>query len=113
MRFGFIAMYADRFSVVRMCQVLGVSPSGYYAWPGRKPRARQMANHALVEQSMVMQRQSRQTYGSPRLYHALRAVGMACSLNRVARLMRQQGIAAKPARRATHHASPPGGPGCA
>jgi transposase InsO family protein len=106
MRFGFIAMNENQFAVRRMCQVLGVSPSGYYAWRGRQPSARQMANHALVEQIAVIHRQSRQTYGSPRVYRELRAAGVACGVNRVARLMRQQGIAAKPSRAQRHTTRP-------
>ena len=92
-------MYEKQFSVRRMCQVLGVSASGYYAWRSRKPSARQMANQALVQQLVVIHQQSWETYGSPRVYHELRAAGHTCSVNRVARLMRREGIAAKQSRR--------------
>ena len=85
-------MYEKQFSVRRMCQVLGVSASGYYAWRSRKPSARQMANQALVQQLVVIHQQSWETYGSPRVYHELRAAGHTCSVNRVARLMRCEGM---------------------
>ena len=99
MRFSFIAMHEEEFSVKRMCQVLGVSRSGYYAWRSRRPSARQMANQALVEHIVAIHRQSRETYGSPRVYHELRDAGHGCSVNRVARLMRREGIVAKQSRR--------------
>lgn len=44
MRFRFIEDHRDKFPVKRMCQVLGVSPSGYYAWCGRPPNKRETAN---------------------------------------------------------------------
>lgn len=85
-------MYENRFSVRRMCQVLGVSRSGYYAWRSRGPSARQMANQALVHHIVAIHQQSRETYGSPRVYHELRDAGHGCGINRVARLMRREGI---------------------
>jgi transposase InsO family protein len=93
-----MAMHEQQFSVERMCQVLGVSRSGYYAWRGRRASARQMANQALGEQIAAIHRRSRETYGSPRVYQELRAAGHACGVNRVARLMRQQGLVARQAR---------------
>lgn len=99
MRFSFIAMYESQYSVQRMCQVLGVSRSGYYAWRRRGPSARQMANQALEQQIAIIHRDSRETYGSPRVYHELQASGYRVSVNRVARLMRRQGIVAKPTHR--------------
>lgn len=42
---------------------------------------------------------SRQTYGSPRIHQDMRAQGLACSLKRVARIMSEHGVAARPVRR--------------
>lgn len=82
-----------------MCQVLGVSRSGYYAWRTRTPSAREMANQSLVEQIKQIHAATFQVYGSPRMHQELQAQGYACSPNRVARLMRQAGICAKTTRR--------------
>lgn len=79
----------------KMCQVLGVSRSGYYAWRQRSPSQREVANQALGEQIREVFDYSRQTYGSPRVHAELRRRGIICSRHRVARLMRQQGLAAR------------------
>jgi len=51
-----------------------------------------MANQQLVERIKIAHANSYETYGSPRIYHELCAQGVACSENRVARLMRLHGI---------------------
>ena len=83
----------------RMCEVLKVSRSGYYAWRTRPPSEREMANQELLEQIKIVHRDSDETYGSPRIYHALLTLGRKCSKNRVARLMRRNDIQAKHKRR--------------
>ena len=99
MRFQFIKDHRDEFPVTRMCKVLNVSSSGYYAWHKRPVSAREMANQELVRAIETVYNSSYETYGSPRIYHELKAQGVACSENRVARLMRLRGIRAKQARR--------------
>jgi transposase InsO family protein len=86
--FEFIKKQQSQFPINRMCQVLGVSQSGYYAWSKRKPSKRSKENEALLEKIKEIFKESRQTYGSPRIYEALRQAGIGCSRNRVARLMR-------------------------
>lgn len=83
----------------RMCQMLGVSVSGYYAWRQRGPSARQEANEALVEQIGAVHAESDGTYGSPRVHAELAARGIECSKNRVERLMRVHRIQAKQRKR--------------
>lgn len=78
-----------------MCEVLEVSRSGYYAWRGRPPSATATRREQLVEQIAAVHVGSRQIYGSPRIHAELRAQGVACSENTVARLMRQRGIRSK------------------
>jgi transposase InsO family protein len=87
------------FSIRQMGQVLGVSASGYYAWRRRKPSRRVEANAALVEQIRDIHQASRQTYGSPRIHAALRRRGQVCGRQRVARLMRREGLAGRSPRR--------------
>lgn len=95
MRYRAIARQQPRFAVRRLCGLLGVSPSGYYAWSRRGASQRQQANQQLIAALAGLHQQLRGRYGSPRLYRELRGQGHACSENRVARLMRQQGIMAK------------------
>lgn len=99
MRFQFITNHRDMYSVKRMCHVLGVSRSGYYAWRQRPPSARKMANQELVRQIKTIHQESDESYGSPRVYRELRSLDIACSENRVARLMRQHDIRTKQSRR--------------
>ena len=99
MRFQFIKDHRDEFPVVRMCKELEVSPSGYYAWRHRPPSAREMANQELVKKIEAVYNDSYETYGSPRVYRELKAQGVACSENRIARLMRLRGLRAKQVRR--------------
>jgi putative transposase len=95
MRFQFIEEHRDKFPVTRMCEVLVVSSSGYYAWRGRPLSAREMANRELVKKIEAVYNDNYGTYGSPRIYRELEAQGVACSENRVARLMCLYHIRAK------------------
>jgi len=79
--------------------VLSVSRSGYYAWLRRSESRRSQKNRRLLIEIKAVYQASRQNYGSPRVYEALRAQGIMCSVNRVARLMRVDGIQAKRRRR--------------
>jgi putative transposase len=99
MRFQFIEDHRDEFPVTRMCQGLAVSPSGYYAWRKRPPSAREMANQDLFDKIKVVYNENHGVYGSPRIYHELDKQGVACSENRVARLMRLRGLQAKQTKR--------------
>jgi len=103
MKYAFIHDHRTQFPVTRMCQVLAVAPSGYYAWRRRPPSPRQQANDVLVEHIQTAHTQSRGTYGSPRIAEELQAQGVPCSRNRIARLMKEQGIQvkAKPAFKVT------------
>ena len=54
------------FGVSMMCEVLGVSPSGFYAWRGRPPSARAVENERLLGRMRAIHTFSRETYGQPR-----------------------------------------------
>jgi putative transposase len=99
MRFQFIEDHRDEFLVRRMCKALEVSPSGYYAWRGRPPSKREMANQTLTAEIEKAFEESGETYGSPRIYQILRKLGLMCSQNRVARLMKAAGLRAKQTKR--------------
>ena len=85
--------------MTRMCKALKVSPSGYYAWRTRPVSAREMANRELVRKIEAVYKDSYETYGSPRVYRELKAQGVACSENRVARLMRLRSLQPKQVKR--------------
>lgn len=95
----FILEHERVFPVSRMCAVLGVSRSGYYAWKGRVPGPREKANATLATEIKAVYTESRGTYGSPRVHAALVTRGVPCGRHRVARLMRAQGLAGRRRRR--------------
>jgi len=99
MKYQFIEDHHGEYPVSLMCKVLGVARSGYYAWRQAPQSAREMADLALLEQIKEIFEQSRQTYGSYRIFVALGKQGVRCSHKRVARLMRQAGLHAKTKRR--------------
>jgi transposase InsO family protein len=73
--------------------------AGYYAHRQKPERPRRLHDQKLAAQITPIFQQSRHTYGSPRIHAALRRAGERCGKNRVARLMRQQGLRAKQKRR--------------
>ncbi|MEP6896789.1 MAG: IS3 family transposase [Chloroflexota bacterium] len=92
MRYKFIREHRQEYSVKRMCQVLGVTRSAYYAWQPEKASPRELENRILVAQIHAEYKMSRKTYGSPRIQAGLHRRGFACGRHRVARLMRRAGI---------------------
>jgi putative transposase len=99
MTFRFIQDHQEEWPVRFMCEVLGVSVSGYYAWRCRPESARASANQNLLADVRRLHAQHRGRYGSPRMHAALRAEGRGVSRGRIERLMRQHGIRAAAARR--------------
>ena len=88
-----------RFRVATMARVLGVSPSGYYAWRRRPPSARARADAELRARVQAIHGRSRGTYGAPRIHAELTEGGVAVSRKRVARVMRSVGVAGVSRRR--------------
>jgi putative transposase len=83
---------AVEFPLAEVCALLGVSRSGYYAWLHRKPSDRQRANEQLLPLIMEVHTSARKTYGSPRVTQALKKQNHRCGRNRIARLMRRNGL---------------------
>ncbi len=95
MRYEFIENHREEFPVQRMCQVLAVSPGGYYAWRRRSASKLKMANEKLVEQIKEIHAEFKGKYGSPRIHQELRdEKKILCRKNRVVRLMGENGIQA-------------------
>jgi putative transposase len=78
--------------VRRLCQVLGVSPSGYYAWLDRPPSRHAIEDTVLTERIRLIHEKSRRNYGSPNIHAELKDQGVRVARKRVARLMRQAGL---------------------
>jgi transposase InsO family protein len=95
MKYAFLQEHEREFSLKRMCRVLEVSRSGYYAWKGRCVSRRAQENEGLLSQILSIHQESGGTYGSPRIFTYLRQHGWGCSRKRVARLMRQHRIVGK------------------
>ena len=90
--FEFVEREKAHYPVVRLCRVLGVSTSGYYAWRGRAPSRRTQEDAVLTERIIGIHQHSRDTYGAPRIHAELAEDGVCCGRKRVARLMRITGI---------------------
>jgi putative transposase len=84
-----------------LCRTLGVSPSGYYAWRDRGPSAHARAEADLAAAVRAAFARGRGTYGAPRVHAELRAQGWRVGRKRVARVLREQGLAGAPPRRFT------------
>jgi len=93
--YRFIYTQKARFSIVKMSNVLGVSPSGYYKWLTRTPSLRAQFNKALLVAIKGVYESSRDNYGSPRVHQQLLKEGWKVSRPRVARLMARHGIRSK------------------
>jgi transposase InsO family protein len=99
MKYQFIFAGHVRYPVLLQCEVLDVSRAGYYQWRTRTASARERANVALVARMKVLHQLHKGRYGSPRMTVALQREGYACSRNRIARLMRLDGLAARTKRK--------------
>lgn len=95
MRFSFIRDHKAEFPVERLCAILKVSRGGYYAWSRRPPSPAALRRGQLVAEIRVAHGESRATYGSPRVYRALKARGVPCCENTVAKLMKAEGVRPK------------------
>jgi putative transposase len=94
-RFGFIQQFGQKLGVKYLCSWLKVSRSGYYAWLKRPISHRAKADEDLLEHINRVFIANRQTYGSPRVFQALKREGILTSEKRVARLMRENALRAR------------------
>jgi transposase InsO family protein len=97
--FPFIEEHRDVWPVAVMCETLGVSTQGFYAWRSRPKSEQQQRRDALVVEIRAVHAEVKQRYGSPRIAAELQAKGVECCVNTVAKLMRDNDIRAKTARK--------------
>lgn len=95
MRFAFMRTHSEEFPIEKMAEIFKVSRCGYYEFLKRKPSKRATDNKGLIEEIKNIHKQSRGTYGSPRVYAELKKRGKKCSRKRVAKLMQTEKIQAK------------------
>lgn len=75
-----------------LCKGAGISRSGYYEWLKREESARSIENRQLLSLIKISHRESDETYGALRIHRDLKKQGKSCGKNRVARLMRVNGL---------------------
>jgi putative transposase len=103
MKYQFIEQYKHTFANVVMCQVLGVSESGFYAWRKRPASQRKREDALLTQEIRQVFEKHRGRYGSPRIHRELRDQGRGISRKRVAPLMCEAELAARRKHQASHH----------
>ncbi len=97
--FAFIAKHRGIWPVAWMCDALGVSRSGFFAWLGRPPSLRAKSDEIIGAKVRASFLGSDRTYGARRVWRDVLAEGVACGLHRIERLMRRQALRARPRRR--------------
>ena len=99
MRFRLIDANKAGMTIDRMCGLMNVSVSGFYAWKSREPSQRQLDDMVLLAHIRSQFASSNETYGAPRMHVELREDGVSVGRHRVARLMRDNGLKALQKRR--------------
>ncbi len=99
MNYQLMAKLSGTYGVEKMARVLSVSRSGYYAWMDRPESARMCQKVELTEQIREIQRKMHHRYGTPRVTRELARRGRSVGHNRVARILREKGLGARPKRR--------------
>ena len=99
MKFEFVAKHRVAWPVSLMCEALGVSRSGFYAWLVRPRSRRDLQDEALAAKVRQSFTGSDRTYGARRVWHDVLALGESCGLHRIERLMRAHALRARPRRR--------------
>lgn len=94
MKYAWIREHQKEFPVAVLCEVLEVSPSGYYAWRHRKPAGSQSRTHQLVQAVTVSYLQSHRVYGYRKVHQDLRLLSIAGCRETVRRVMKRLGFSA-------------------
>ena len=99
MTYRFLDQHKQQWPVRLLCATLEVSPAGYYAWRQRPPADQQQRQDTLLVAMRAIHAEVQQRYGSPRMHKERVARGHPCYVNTVAKLMRDNDIRAKTARK--------------
>jgi len=99
LKYEFIRSNRKEYKVIRLCEVMEVSTSGFYDWLERPESNRSRENRHLTDKIRRCHQRSREIYGSPKIHQDLVAEGESCSVKRVARLMKKADIKSKMARK--------------
>ena len=99
MKFDFVAKHRGAWPVLMLCEALGVSRSGFYAWLARPRCRRSLEDETLGQQVRLSFVDSDRTYGARRVWRDVLEAGYPCGLHRIERLMRIQALRARPRRR--------------
>jgi putative transposase len=86
----FIEAHASQYPVRRLCHVLSVHPSGYYAWRANPLSSRAIEDKRLLGHIRHSWLESGSVYGYRKVTDDLRELGETCSQRRVYRLMRHE-----------------------
>ena len=76
-----------------MCRALGVSRAGFYTWRDREPSQRARNDAVLTTRIRMIHKASRESYGAPRIHAELKKAGVGVGRKRIARLMKDEGLA--------------------
>ena len=95
MRYAFIRAHQDEFAVRNLCRMMRIHRSGYYAWLNQPKSARQKYDERLLGLIKQLWLESGCVYGYRKIHQDLRELGESCGMNRVARLMKQEGLRAQ------------------
>jgi transposase InsO family protein len=99
-RFAWIEEHRATWPVAVPCEVLDVSRSGFYAWRERPLSGQSQRRELLLEEIPAIHHERRKdVYGSPRIHQELTARGRRCNVKTMARIMKEQGIRARTAKR--------------
>ncbi len=91
--------YKHEFKIKIMAGVLGVSRSGYYAWCNPKQNVNEQERIFLAENIIRIFKESKRSYGSPRIYQQFKSEGIPCGRHRIAKIMRSLAIVARKKRK--------------
>jgi putative transposase len=94
-RYAFIRAHQEEFAVRNLCRMMRIHRSGYYAWLNQPKSARLKDDERLLGLIKQLWMESSCVYGYRKIYKDLRELGETCGVNRIARLMKQEGLKAQ------------------